>query len=303
MADSRTLNIFVKSRYSLSEEDRVVNGLLVLLQHCAPSLLRSFLTLGGVPTDLDDSFSIRDHVILSPESVVDGELCMPDTLLMIIEAKIERAQLEDPEQAQRYFSHLLERQESTRVLLLLSPDSTEPAVVSQIAGQTESCYVTWRSWDAIHRLLRRVEQEPAQQTNRDQFLLSHYLEYLSILGLAAEPEDPLFNEKQLRPQLHFLLGNVAAEKILLHLYHHGGGNLRGIARDHNLGRGATERVLRRFVQAGLLVRESRGRVVWYTFNNRNPMLKPLLEIVRLVYECIPESKRKETFEPSRVLDQ
>ena len=76
--------------------------------------------------------------------------------------------------------------------------------------------------------------------------------------------------------------------------------VNGIARDHGLGSGATQGVLSRFVQAELLIKESRGRVVWYRFNSKNPLVKPRREMIRLAYESIPEPQRKEMFEPTYV---
>ena len=121
----------------------------------------------------------------------------------------------------------------------------------------------------------------------------------SIAGLVASatPKDETRTTK-----LHFLLGNVASEKVLLHLYHHGGGNVASIARDHALGIGATVRVLDRFVKAGLVRRERRGRVVWYTFETKNPIVRPLLEMLRQVYDSIPEPLRRAAFDPEYTPD-
>ena len=303
MVIPKPLNIFNKTRYSLSEEDRVVNGLLMLLQHCPPSLGRAFLTFVGTPASQTDVLLIRDHVTYSPDSIVDGELLIPDYLLVVIEAKISRNIFQEPEQPERYLRLLQERREPTRVLLMLSPDDVEPPIASSIPDQSPSCYITWRSWGDVYRLLERNQREPDQRTEPAQFLITQYLDYLEALGLRARDAEWADNKQQLRPQLHFLLGNVAVEKILLHLYHHGGGHVSGIARDHALGRGATQRVLKRLLQAELLIKESRGRIAWYTFNKRNPIVKPLLEILRLVYDSIPDSQRKATFEPTYVPDK
>jgi hypothetical protein len=132
-------------------------------------------------------------------------------------------------------------------------------------------------------------------------LFKEYLHYLSILGLTKQETKNDMNERILKPQLRFLLSNVAAEKILLHVYHHGGGHLRGIARDHNIGIGATQRVLRSFVKEGLLKKEQQGRIVWYSFNENCPILNPLLELIRIVYDDIPEEMKKQLFNPKYTL--
>lgn len=297
------LNIFTRTRYSLSEEDRVVNGLLLLLQYCPPSLPRAFLDFSGTPADHWDALVIRDHVPYARDSVVDGELLVPGNLLLAIEAKIYRNQFESPEQAERYLRLLQERKEPRRVLLLLSPDDVEPAPVSLISGQSPSCHITWRSWGDCYRLLEREQSGVDASTEPARFLVNQYLEYLDALGLRARDAAWAQNNQRLEPRLHFLLGNVAAEKIILHLNHHGGGHVSGIARDHALGMGATARVLDRFLRAGLIRKESRGRVVWYTLDGQSPFAEPLLEMLRLVYESVPEPLRKATFDPTYALDE
>ena len=275
-----------------------MNGLLLLLQHCAPSLARTFLPFIGAPVYDREALLIRDHVPYGPDSIVDGEVLIPGRLCLAIEAKIYEGQFEEPEQVERYLQLLQNKEEPKCVLLLLSPDVVEPPIVALTTGQSSANFITWRSWGEVYRFLERERSTVDQSAQPAQFLINQYLQYLEALGLKGKDAEETQNNQRLEPQLHFLLGNVAAEKILLHLFHHGGGHVRGIARDYAIGLGATQRVLKRFVQAGLIKKETKGHVVWYTFDPKSPFVKLLLELVRIVYESIPEPSRKATFEPT-----
>ena len=302
MDNSSKLNLFAKTRYSLSEEDRVVNGLLLLLDHCTLSLSQAFLRLIGAPVDLRDPLLIRDHIPYAPESIVDGELTIPATHRIAIEAKLYKNQFQDKEQPERYLRLLREKGEPVRMLLLLSPDDQEPPVVTNNSIQSSSCYMTWCSWSEVYGFLQREQENPAHQAEPTRFLIAQYLDYLKTLGLNGSNGDSAAESTNRRPQLRFLLANLATEKILLHLYHHGGGNIVALARDHGLGTGATQRVLARLQKAGVIVRESRGRVTWYTLNPRSPLLKPLTELLRVVYRNTPDQLKKQEFEPPYKLD-
>lgn len=303
MASDEALNIFVKSRYSLSEEDRVVNGLLLLLSFSPLSFSRSFLHFVGVANSIEQTLNIREHVPYAPESIVDGELAIAGELIIAIEAKIREHQFVNSDQPERYLRLLNEKSERTKVLLLLSPDSTAPVSAISSSADASSCYAIWRSWGDVYRFVERQLASPAHQVEPARFLMTQYLAYLDALGLRARDAEWEANRKKAKPQLHYLLGNVATEKILLHIYHHGGGHVNGIARDHKLGMGGTQRVMERLVRAGLLKRESRGRSVWYTFDDRSELIKPLTEMLRIVYDSIPASMRKADFEPDYVPDK
>ncbi|MEE8365857.1 MAG: hypothetical protein V3R76_08725, partial [Gammaproteobacteria bacterium] len=160
----------------------------------------------------------------------------------------------------------------------------------------------WRNWQQLWDLLKQQSELLEENDLLSRFLINHYLEYLNDLGLKPSNSSSSENSQNLEPQLHFLLGNVATEKILLHLYHHGGGHLNSFSRDHALGRGAVQRVLKRLVDSELIKKETQGRVIWYSFNVSSPLLKPILELIRVVYDAIPEDEKKNIFQPQYKLD-
>jgi hypothetical protein len=275
----------------------VVNGLLILFQQLPDRFVKSFLTSLGTPVDPESEVLVRDHVPYAPESIVDGELHVPGAMLVAIEAKIQRGQFVDTDQPARYVELLARKKCPQRVLLLLSPDACAPRIVSTTPRQDDSCFVVWRSWEEVFHLVERARVEHGTECTKSRFLTEQYLDYLRHLGLNGDVAAALGGDPAAAPRLHFLFGNVAAEKILLHLYHHSGGHVRGIARDHGMGMGATQRVLKRFVNAGILQKQSRGRIVWYSFNHKGPLIRPILELIRHVYEAIPLETRRRMFAP------
>jgi len=84
------LKLFSKTRYSLSEEDRVVNALLIVLQDSNVSLIHSFFKELGIITNNLQNIEIRDHVSYDLENIVDGEILIPEKLLIALEAKVQK---------------------------------------------------------------------------------------------------------------------------------------------------------------------------------------------------------------------
>jgi len=292
------LNIFNKTRYSLTEEDRVVNGLLILLQYSNAKIGQAFLRFIGSPVDNRDTLQFREHVPYAPESIVDGEILVKEKLLIAIEAKIKKNQLDISDQPVRYLKLLNEKPQTSKILLLLTPDINVPNTAKQVPNQSSDCFIQWRSWQGLWGFLKLQRDLLGEESNLSIFLLDQYLDYLESLGLKPESQENSNKDMTLEPKLHFLFGNIAIEKILLHIYHHGGGHINSISRDHSLGRGATQRTLKRLVEAGIIKKETHGRVIWYTFNEQSPILNPILELIRIIYGAIPEEEKKNTFQPS-----
>jgi len=140
------LKLFSKTRYSLSEEDRVVNALLIVLQDSNASLIHSFFKELGIIINNLQNIEIRDHVPYDLENIVDGETLIPRKLLLALEAKVQKNQFDDNTQAARYFRILSKRREQRRILLLLSPDQSEPRITREIGPQSTKCCIIWRSW-------------------------------------------------------------------------------------------------------------------------------------------------------------
>ena len=128
------------------------------------------------------------------------------------------------------------------------------------------------------------------------FLISEFLDYLSALGLLGHGDDGQGDEEA-GLQLRFLLANAATEKILLHLFHHGRGHVREIARDHAFGIGEVQRALARLVKGQILAKRTEGNVATYCFNEKNPLVAPVLELVRVTSQQLPQETRKKVFSP------
>ena len=281
----------------MAEEDRVMNALLVIFEYADKNIINAFLRFIGAPINNRDTPSFSEHIPYSPENIIDGEIFIEDKLLVAIEVKIQKNQLTTSDQPSRYFKLLEKKNLPRKLLLLLSPDNVPPKEIEQIPSQNKDCFIVWRSWRQLWGFLKQQSELLEQNDVLSLFLINQYLEYLNQLGLKPSNTSSLEREQELEPKLHFLLGNVAVEKILLHLYHHGGGHMSGFARDHSLGRGNVQRVLKRLVDSGLVKKEARGRVIWYSFDIGSPLLKPILELIRVIYDAIPEDEKKNIFQP------
>lgn len=76
------------------------------------------------------------------------------------------------------------------------------------------------------------------------------------------------------------MGNRSAEAALLHLYHHGETYGRAIANDLGLPLEPIQRQLEKFRLAGLLVSNTKGRTLLYTWNPKSRLAKPLKKLCR-----------------------
>jgi hypothetical protein len=144
-----TLNLFSKTRYSLAEEDRLVNALLVILQQTPRPSLLSFFNYFGIPIGPKDGIRIQDHVPYGPDSVIDGEFVVFRKIVVFLEAKAVEHQFDDTEQVTRYLQILQNRGELRKFLLLLSPDKDPPSVVQQLRNLQSDVGIIWRSWNDV----------------------------------------------------------------------------------------------------------------------------------------------------------
>jgi len=296
---NESLNIFTKARYSLAEEDRVLNGLLVCLQEISRLSFSQFFFRMGIPFDQEGDIQIRDHIPVSPDSVIDAIITRPGKTLIWIEAKIVNNQFNESEQINRYHRLLWAQKEPKKYLLLLSPDSKSPEIDHSNSRVDGSSSLSWRSWAEVLSSLNSLPEASSSNNNQiAHFLITQFFSYLKELGLiSSNNNDSNESRKELSPKLRFLFGNVASEKILLHLYHHGRGHLREIARDHTIGVGATQRALNRLMKGQILSKRKDGNQVIYLFNDRNPLLTPILELIRITYNSIPQEIRAKIFNP------
>ena len=96
-----------------------------------------------------------------------------------------------------------------------------------------------------------------------------------------------------------ILGSETAQKIFLHLYHHGETYPTAVAKDFKITLGQVQRQFDRFEEAGLIISKLSGKTRIYQFNKKNPMTSPFMELVKRVYESIPLAEKEEIFNTRR----
>jgi predicted transcriptional regulator len=91
--------------------------------------------------------------------------------------------------------------------------------------------------------------------------------------------------------LEGLFGNKSAEKVMLSIFEHGELHASAIAQQHETALDPIKKQLERFEEAGFLMSRTVGRSKLYKFNEKNPLIKPLKEILRVASR--KEASRKE----------
>lgn len=95
--------------------------------------------------------------------------------------------------------------------------------------------------------------------------------------------------------LEGIFGNATAEKVLLHIFHYGEIHASAIAEDLNSAVNPIKGQLERFERAGVLVSKQAGRSRIYSFNLKSPILAPVRDLIRILYESIPLRERETLF--------
>ncbi len=99
--------------------------------------------------------------------------------------------------------------------------------------------------------------------------------------------------------LEGIFGNKSTEKVLLHIFHYGESHAAAIASDFKTAATPIIQQLNRLETAGILVSKVVGRSRLYTFNLKSPFVKPIKEIIGIVYESIPLKERQMIFATRR----
>jgi hypothetical protein len=81
--------------------------------------------------------------------------------------------------------------------------------------------------------------------------------------------------------LEGLFGNKSAEKVMLSIYIHGELHASAVAKQHRTALDPIKKQLERFEEAGFLVSRMVGRSRLYKFNESNPLIKPLKELIKI----------------------
>lgn len=99
--------------------------------------------------------------------------------------------------------------------------------------------------------------------------------------------------------LDLILGSGTAQKIFLHLYHHGETYPSAVAKDFHVTLGQVQRQFDRFEKAGILISKLSGKTRVYQFNKKNPLTNPFMELVKRVYDSIPIEEKEVIFSTRR----
>jgi len=81
--------------------------------------------------------------------------------------------------------------------------------------------------------------------------------------------------------LEGLFGNKSAEKVMLSIFKFGELHASAIAQQHHTALDPIIKQLERFEEAGFLTSRVVGRSRLYKFNDQNPMIKPLKELLKI----------------------
>ncbi len=96
-----------------------------------------------------------------------------------------------------------------------------------------------------------------------------------------------------------ILGSETAQKIFLHLFHHGESYPSAVAKDFKITLGQVQRQFDRFERAGILISKLSGKTRVYQFNKKNPLTSPFMELVKRVYDSIPLEEKQLIFNTRR----
>lgn len=84
-----------------------------------------------------------------------------------------------------------------------------------------------------------------------------------------------------------LLGSVAAEAALLHLFHYGESYGRAISLDFGVSLDSVQKQLDKLERTGILVSKWQGRTLVFTWNPKSRAAGRLKDLVSVAYEGLP----------------
>lgn len=90
--------------------------------------------------------------------------------------------------------------------------------------------------------------------------------------------------------LDAVFGSKAAESVLLFMQNYGEGYGLDIARTFGLYPTSVNNQLKKLESAGVIINRPIGRTHLYTWNPRNPLVKPLRALLQETLESLPEQE-------------
>ena len=92
-----------------------------------------------------------------------------------------------------------------------------------------------------------------------------------------------------------IFGNETLAMILLNLYHYGEVYSALIEKNTGTGSRAVLNQLDKMEEAGVFVSRTRGRTRLYTFNPKSPFVRPIKDIIDIVYSNMTIKQKEEMF--------
>ncbi|PNV74622.1 hypothetical protein [Leptospira inadai] len=99
--------------------------------------------------------------------------------------------------------------------------------------------------------------------------------------------------------LEGVFGNKTAGRVLLHIFHYSEIHAAAIAKDYDVAVTPIKNQLIRFEESGILTSKAIGKARVYLFNSKSVFLKPIKEILGIVYNTMPLSEKEKLFSTRR----
>jgi hypothetical protein len=115
-------------------------------------------------------------------------------------------------------------------------------------------------------------------------------QYLSCVTRSGGATDPVMN-----PVLEAIFGNRTAAWVLLFLQCYGEGHALRIAKTFGFGLNMTQRQLKRLEEEGVLVSRLVGNIRLFSFNDRNPTVRNLKELLEAELKLLPNEQVQQYF--------
>ncbi len=96
-----------------------------------------------------------------------------------------------------------------------------------------------------------------------------------------------------------ILGSETAMKIMLHLCHYRELYPSAVANDYKVSLSAVQKQFERFEDAGVLVSKLVGNTRVYFFNNKSPITKPFIELIKVYYDSLSLEDKEVMFATRR----
>lgn len=173
-------NLFIDTGYQLTEEDRLTNALIALLEHADREVLLVFLQhITTMSPRVDDPPA---HFELQPvfsSSRPDARIVLSE-LEVVIESK--RGDDLDNDQFRRHWAHIREQGTKPTILVCLTGSQVSPRFVSELnedaPDRFEAAHLSWSDWlGSVVELQKNFEHGTATR-----LLLAQFEEYMRSLG-------------------------------------------------------------------------------------------------------------------------